>query len=65
MRLLRWMGRSIRQDHDPSDLDPFGRRRAREPCFTRNESMASYVLVAVVIGLVIYLFYAVINPEKF
>jgi len=27
--------------------------------------MASYVLVAVVIGLVIYLFYAVINPEKF
>ncbi len=28
-------------------------------------SMASYVLVAIVIGLVIYLFYAVINPEKF
>ena len=29
------------------------------------ESMASYVLLAIVIGLVIYLFYAVINPEKF
>jgi K+-transporting ATPase KdpF subunit len=28
-------------------------------------SMASYVLLAIVIGLVIYLFYAVINPEKF
>jgi len=27
--------------------------------------MASYVLVAVVIALVIYLFYAVIHPEKF
>jgi len=27
--------------------------------------MASYVLVAVVVGLLIYLFYAVINPEKF
>jgi len=27
--------------------------------------MASYVLVALVVGLVIYLFYAVINPEKF
>jgi K+-transporting ATPase KdpF subunit len=59
------MGKSIRQDHDASDPDPFGRPRARELRFTRNESMASYVLVAVVIGLVIYLFYAVINPEKF
>jgi K+-transporting ATPase KdpF subunit len=28
-------------------------------------SMASYVLLAIVVGLVIYLFYAVINPEKF
>jgi len=27
--------------------------------------MALYVLVAVVIALVIYLFYAVIHPEKF
>jgi len=27
--------------------------------------MASYVLVAIVICLVIYLFYAVINPENF
>jgi len=27
--------------------------------------MASYVLVAIVVGLVIYLFYAVIHPEKF
>jgi len=27
--------------------------------------MASYALPAIVIGLVIYLFYAVINPEKF
>jgi len=27
--------------------------------------MATYVLVAVVIALVIYLFYAVIHPEKF
>jgi len=27
--------------------------------------MASYVLMGLVIGLVIYLFYAVINPEKF
>jgi len=27
--------------------------------------MASYVLVAVVVALVIYLFYAVIHPEKF
>jgi len=27
--------------------------------------MATYVLVAVVIVLVIYLFYAVIHPEKF
>jgi K+-transporting ATPase KdpF subunit len=30
-----------------------------------DDSMASYVLLAIVIGLVIYLFYAVINPEKF
>jgi K+-transporting ATPase KdpF subunit len=37
----------------------------RELRFAGNESMASYVLVAVVIVLVIYLFYAVINPEKF
>ncbi|MGP0092503.1 MAG: K(+)-transporting ATPase subunit F [Xanthobacteraceae bacterium] len=27
--------------------------------------MALYVLLAIVVGLVIYLFYAVINPEKF
>jgi len=27
--------------------------------------MAVYVLMAIVAGLVIYLFYAVINPEKF
>jgi len=27
--------------------------------------MALYVLMAIVIGLVIYLFYAVIHPEKF
>jgi len=27
--------------------------------------MASYLLMAIVAGLVIYLFYAVINPEKF
>jgi len=27
--------------------------------------MASYLLMAIVVGLVIYLFYAVINPEKF
>jgi len=27
--------------------------------------MASYVLLAVVAALVVYLFYAVINPEKF
>jgi len=27
--------------------------------------MALYFLMAVVVGLVIYLFYAVINPEKF
>jgi len=24
-----------------------------------------YVLLAIVVGLVIYLFYAVVNPEKF
>jgi K+-transporting ATPase KdpF subunit len=42
-----------------------GRPRVREPRHTGNESMASYVLVAIVIGLVIYLFYDVINPEKF
>jgi K+-transporting ATPase KdpF subunit len=30
-----------------------------------TRSMASYVLLAIVIGLVIYLFYAVINPDKF
>jgi len=55
----------IKQHHDPSDGDPFGPVWAREPQFVRNESVASYVLVAIVIGLVIYLFYAVINPEKF
>jgi len=27
--------------------------------------MALYVLMGIVVGLVIYLFYAVINPEKF
>jgi len=27
--------------------------------------MASWVLVAVLVGLVIYLFYAVIHPERF
>jgi len=27
--------------------------------------MALYALMAIVVGLVIYLFYAVINPEKF
>jgi len=27
--------------------------------------MALYVLMTIVVGLVIYLFYAVINPEKF
>jgi len=27
--------------------------------------MASYILLAVVVALVIYLFYAVINPDKF
>jgi K+-transporting ATPase KdpF subunit len=27
--------------------------------------MALYLLVAIVVGLVIYLFYAVIHPEKF
>jgi len=27
--------------------------------------MALYVLMAIVIALVIYLFYAVINPQKF
>jgi len=27
--------------------------------------MASYVLLAVVAALVVYLFYAVINPDKF
>jgi len=27
--------------------------------------MALYLLMAIVVGLVIYLFYAVINPEKF
>lgn len=31
----------------------------------RGAAMATYVLLAIVIGLVIYLFYAVINPEKF
>ena len=31
----------------------------------RDSGMASYVLLAIVIGLVIYLFYAVTNPEKF
>jgi K+-transporting ATPase KdpF subunit len=30
-----------------------------------RRDMALYVLMAIVIGLVIYLFYAVINPEKF
>jgi K+-transporting ATPase KdpF subunit len=64
IRLPRRTRNSIRQD-DASDPDPFGRPRARERRFTRNNSMASYVLVAVVVGLVIYLFYAVINPEKF
>jgi K+-transporting ATPase KdpF subunit len=32
---------------------------------SRGAAMATYVLLAIVIGLVIYLFYAVINPEKF
>jgi len=27
--------------------------------------MANYALLAIVVGVVIYLFYAVINPEKF
>jgi len=27
--------------------------------------MALYVLMGIVVGLVIYLFYAVINPDKF
>ena len=31
----------------------------------RGVAMATYVLLAIVVGLVIYLFYAVINPEKF
>jgi K+-transporting ATPase KdpF subunit len=31
----------------------------------RGAAMATYVLLAIVVGLVIYLFYAVINPEKF
>jgi K+-transporting ATPase KdpF subunit len=30
-----------------------------------NDIMATYALMAIVIALVIYLFYAVINPEKF
>lgn len=32
---------------------------------SRGAAMATYVLLAIVVGLVIYLFYAVINPEKF
>jgi K+-transporting ATPase KdpF subunit len=60
----RMSGRTGQPD-DPSDGDLFGPAGAREPYFVRNDSMASYVLVAIVIGLVIYLFYAVINPEKF
>jgi K+-transporting ATPase KdpF subunit len=31
----------------------------------RGDFVSSYVLLAIVIGLVIYLFYAVINPERF
>ena len=31
----------------------------------RGAAMATYVLLAIVVGLVIYLFYGVINPEKF
>jgi K+-transporting ATPase KdpF subunit len=59
------MAKSIRQGHDTSRSDSIRTIIAREPRLTENESMASYALLAIVIGLVIYLFYAVINPEKF
>jgi K+-transporting ATPase KdpF subunit len=32
---------------------------------TGRRDVALYVLMAIVVALVIYLFYAVINPEKF
>jgi K+-transporting ATPase KdpF subunit len=39
------------------------RHRQRQPSKERN--MALYVLLAMVVALVIYLFYAVIHPERF
>ncbi|MBV9235217.1 MAG: K(+)-transporting ATPase subunit F [Xanthobacteraceae bacterium] len=42
-----------------------GHRRVDWRDRTEDAAMAMYVLLAIVVGLVIYLFYAVINPEKF
>lgn len=46
------------------DRPPFGGGRRIEERYG-DGTMASYVLMAIVVALVIYLFYAVINPEKF
>ena len=40
------------------------RRPQRQPA-SEDRKMALYVLLAMVVALVIYLFYAVIHPEKF
>jgi K+-transporting ATPase KdpF subunit len=39
--------------------------RPRRQRASKDRKMALYVLLAMVVALVIYLFYAVIHPEKF
>jgi K+-transporting ATPase KdpF subunit len=39
--------------------------RPHRPQASKDRNMALYVLMAIIIALVIYLFYAVIHPEKF
>jgi K+-transporting ATPase KdpF subunit len=41
------------------------RQRARSPAPHRRAAMTTYVLLGMVALLVIYLFYAVINPDRF
>jgi len=39
--------------------------RTPEPSVAGDWSMASHILMALVLGLVVYLFFAVINPDEF
>jgi K+-transporting ATPase KdpF subunit len=39
--------------------------RPQRPPASKDQKMALYVLFAMLVALVIYLFYAVIHPEKF